>query len=390
MIRLLIRRVALVLTVLTLLAACGQTGGAANDSTAGQASPSPAAESPAAEASPSPEASPTASPSPEASPTVSPAPEATAAAEGGELVVYSGRNEQLIGPLIERFQEETGINVRVNYGNTAELAVTILEEGRNSPADIFFAQDAGALGALAEEDRLQELPDDLLARVDERFRSDDDEWVGISGRARVVIYNTNVLTETDLPESIFGFTDPQWKGRIGWAPTNGSFQSFVTALRKLEGEERAREWLEGIQANEPKVYEGNMPIVQAVGAGEIDVGFVNHYYLYRVLAEQGESFPARNYFLKNGDPGALVNIAGVGILDTARNRDAALRFVEFMLGEEAQRYFADTTYEYPLTEGVEPNAALPPLNDIQTPNIDLSDLEDLEGTLKLLQDLGIL
>ncbi len=314
---------------------------------------------------------------------------ATSAASGGELTIYSGRNEELVGKLIEQYQKETGTRVNVRYGDSAELAQTIREEA-NSPADVFFAQDAGSLGALAAEDRLQKLPDSILNRVDERFRSPEGEWVGASGRARVVVYNTRTLTETDLPGTIFGFTDPKWKGRLGWAPTNGSFQAFVTALRVLEGEDRARQWLEGIKANEPTVYENNTAIVKAVGAGEIDAGFVNHYYLFRELKEQGESFAARNYYLKNGDPGALINVAGAGILKSTQRQAAAEQFVAFLLSDAAQQYFADQTYEYPLVASVSPNPALPPLDEIQTPNLDLSRLEDLQGTLQLLQELGIL
>ena len=315
--------------------------------------------------------------------------EATSAAAGGELTVYSGRNEELVGPLIEQFETETGIQVEVRYGDTAELAATILEE-TNSPADVFFAQDAGSLGALAAEDRLQELPESILQRVEPRFRSPEGEWVGTSGRARVVVYNTSALTETDLPDTIFGFTDPTWKGRLGWAPTNASFQSFVTALRVLEGEARAREWLEGILANEPKVYENNTAIVQAAAAGEIDAGFVNHYYLFRQLAEQGDDFGARNYYLRNGDAGALINVAGAGILTSTDDQAAAERFVTFLVSDTAQQFFADETYEYPLVTSVDPSAEVPPLNEIQTPDLDLSQLEDLRGTLELLQELGIL
>lgn len=316
--------------------------------------------------------------------------EATAMAEEGDLTVYSGRNEELVGPLIEQFEAQTGIQVNVRYGDTAELAATILEEGANSPADVFFAQDAGALGALATEDRLQELPDSILQRVEPRFRSAEGEWVGASGRARVVVYNTAALTETDLPATIFGFTDPAWKGRLGWAPTNGSFQAFVTALRVLEGEERAREWLAGIQANEPKVYEGNAAVVQAAAAGEIDAGFVNHYYLFRFLKEEGVGFGARNYYLKNGDPGALINVAGAGILAGTEHQEAAEQFITFLVSDTAQQYFAEETYEYPLVTSVEPSTEVPPLSEIQTPDLDLSKLEDLQGTLTLLQDLGIL
>ena len=307
---------------------------------------------------------------------------------GGTLTVYSGRNEELVGPILERFTEDTGIEVEPRYGDTAEMANLILTEGENSPADVFFAQDAGALGAVAEAGHLAELPSELLDRVDARFRSPDGQWVGVSGRARVVVYNTETVSEDELPDTIFGFTDPAWKGRIGWAPTNGSFQAFVTALRVLEGEDRAREWLEGIQANEPSVYEGNNPALDAVISGEIDVAFINHYYLMQRLAEEPD-VPAANYFFTGGDPGALVNVAGVGILGTSDQADAAERLVDFLLSEEAQTYFADETKEYPLAAGVEADPALPSLDEIGTPDIDLSDLSDLEGTLELLQELGI-
>jgi iron(III) transport system substrate-binding protein len=313
-----------------------------------------------------------------------------ASGEEDSLVVYSGRNEELVGPIIERFEEENGIDVEVRYGNTAELAATILEEGENSPADVFFSQDAGALGAVAERGLLRGLPENTLGKVEERFRDPDGRWVGISGRARVVVYNTEALSEGDLPDSILGFTDPRWRGRIGWAPTNASFQAFVTALRITEGEEVAREWLEGIQANQPRVYEDNLPIVEATASGEIEVGFTNHYYLFRLMEERGEGVPARNFYTKNGDPGALVNVAGIGILNSTQNAAGAEEFLDFMLSEEAQQYFADETFEYPLISGVPINEELVPLSEIETPNIDLGDLEDLEGTLDLLRETGVL
>ena len=325
------------------------------------------------------------------SPSPSPSPAAAQSfdADTEALVVYSGRTEELVGPILEQFEEEAGIEVEVRYGDTAEMANLILTEGDNSPADVFFAQDAGALGALAEEGKLAPLPEEVLGAVDERFRSPAGEWVGISGRSRVVAYNTDNVSEEELPDTIFGFTEPEWSGRIGWAPTNGSFQSFVTALRVIEGEDRAREWLEGIQANEPRVYEGNNPALDAVIAGEVDVAFVNHYYLMQRLDEDPD-VPAANDFLTDGDPGALVNVAGVGILTTSDQSEAARTLVEFLLSEEAQAYFAAETKEYPLVDGVEADPALPALAEIGTPEIDLSDLSDLEGTLQLLQDVGIL
>jgi iron(III) transport system substrate-binding protein len=304
--------------------------------------------------------------------------------------VYSGRNEELVGPIIERFEEESGIDVEVRYGDTAELAATILEEGAHSPADVFLSQDAGALGAVADRGLLSPLSGEVLERVEERFRDPDGRWVGVSGRARVVAYNTEALGEEDLPDSILGFIDPEWEGRLGWAPTNGSFQAFVTALRLIEGEEVAREWLEGIEANDPQVYENNLAILQGVASGEIEAGFVNHYYLFQRQEEEGGDVPVNNYYFRNGDPGALVNVAGVGILGTSDNAPAAGEFLDFLLSEEAQQYFANETFEYPLVEGIPINEELVPLSEIETPNIDLSNLDDLEGTLELLRETGVL
>jgi iron(III) transport system substrate-binding protein len=309
---------------------------------------------------------------------------------GDTLTIYSGRSEELVGPLLEQFADETGIDVRVKYGDTGEMAATILEEGGNSPADVFFAQDAGALGALDAEGRLVALPQELLDRVDEAFRSPDGRWVGASGRARVVAYNTDAVSADELPDSILEFTDPEWKGRIGWAPTNGSFQSFVTALRLIEGEDAARAWLEGIKANDPTDYPSNDVALQAVIDGEVDVAFVNHYYLFRMKAEQGEDIPAANHYTSAGDAGSLINVAGVAVLDTAGDGDLAERFVDFLLSNEAQAYFADETYEYPLIDGVQVQASLVPLAELEPPSIDLGGLSDLEGTLDLLRDTGVL
>ena len=304
------------------------------------------------------------------------------------LTVYSGRSEELVGPIIEQFRELTGVKVEVRWGGTAELAATIMEEGDNTRADVFYAQDPGALGAL--RDRFTELPDEILGLAQPQFRADDGKWVGISGRARVVVYSTERLTEDELPESVWDFTDPKWRGRIGWAPTNGSFQVMVTGMRQLWGEGRTREWLEGIQANQPKVYPKNTPQVAGVGAGEIDVGLVNHYYLFRFLAEEGESFPARNYHPKAGDPGALMMVSGIGVLEQSEQKETALKLVEFLLSEVGQQYFASQTFEYPVIEGVRTQRVLTPISEIEAPNVELQDLSDLDGTLKLLQEAGVL
>ena len=316
---------------------------------------------------------------------------ATACGDGGESVtVYSGRSRELIAPILERFEDETGIDVRVKYAGTAELAATLIEEGGRSPADVYIAQDAGALGAVEAAGLLAPLDSELLARVPPAFRSAGGRWVGLTGRARTIVYNTEQVDPSDLPDSILEFTDPRWKGKIGWAPANGSFHAFVTALRLVHGEQAAREWLEGILANDPIEFPSNTPIVAAVGAGEIAIGFVNHYYLHRFLAEQGERFEARNHYTGPGDVGTLINVAGAAILASSDSPDAARQLVAFLLGEEAQRYFTDETFEYPLIAGVEANADLPSIADLEPVALDLSRLEDLRGTLALLRETGVL
>jgi iron(III) transport system substrate-binding protein len=326
--------------------------------------------------------------SPIGSPT--PGQQTPGATVGGTITVYSGRSEELVGPLLERFRDETGVTVQVRYGDTAELAVLLTEEGAASHADVYFAQDGGALGAVAQAGLLANLPASILERVPAAFRSPAGEWVGISGRARVVAYDTSDLGAADLPQSIDELTDEQWRGRIGWAPTNGSFQAFVTALRLMRGDDGARAWLQAMLANEPVRYDGNSQIVQAIADGEIDLGLVNHYYALRQIAEQGEGFPVRNHFLAADDQGSLINIAGAGMLASSDNPAAAQRLIEWLLGEGAQAYFAQSTFEYPLVEGVNGPPQVPPLAELQHPDIDLSDLSDLEGTLDLLREVGVL
>lgn len=314
--------------------------------------------------------------------------------DAGNLVIYSGRSESLVQPIIDQFTAATGINVEVRYGKTAEMAGVLLEEGENSPADVFYAQDPGGLGAISNAGLLAQLPDTILAQVPARFASADKTWVGISGRARVVVYNTNIITdpESQLPNDIFNFVDPKWNGRIGWAPSNGSFQAMVTAMRAAWGEEKTRDWLKGIQANNPTVYPKNTPIVAGVAAEEVDVGFVNHYYLHRFLAEEGESFPARNYFLPGGGPGSLIMVSGAGILKTAPNAANAQRFINFLLSVPAQQYFAAQTFEYPVVEGVKIDGNLSPLKELDghALNISLQELADLAGTQNMLLELGII
>jgi iron(III) transport system substrate-binding protein len=347
------RAAAMVAAVAVVLAGCGSGG----DASAPVASPAPAP---------------------------SPAPDAA-----GPLVVYSGRNENLVGALFEAFSAATGIPVEVRYGDTAELAIQIVEEGQRSPADVYFGQDAGALGALQAEGRLAALPEDLLALVDPRYRSREGRWIGITGRSRNLVVSTTLLDPADVPSSVLDLVDPRWRGLVGWASTNGSYQAFVTAMRVIEGEAATRAWLEGMLANGVQDYKNNTAIVEAVGRGEIAIGLTNNYYLPRFTAEDPE-FPAVNVYLP-GDVGGIVNVAGVGVIASSARPRAAVELVRFLLSEEVQSAFGARVdaAEFPLRRGVG-SELLPPLDGLGAPDLDLSRLEDLRGTLALLTEVGVI
>lgn len=308
--------------------------------------------------------------------------------ENPGITAYSGRIPPLIGPAIDLYEASVDRDVKVRFGDSASLAATIVEEGENSPADIFIAQDAGSLGALEEAGLLAELPPDLLERVEPRFRSEDGRWVGLTGRARTIAYGDQV-PEAELPQSPLELTDPRWEGRVGWAPQNASLQAYVTALRADRGDDIARAWLEGMVANSAREFPSNVPIRDAIASGEIDLGLINHYYVAQAIEEEGEDYPVKVSFPPE-DLGSLVNVAGIGILESSEEPERALKFIEFMLGREAQGYFAESSREYPLASGARPDPSLVPLEDIPPTEVDLSEISDLRGTLDLMREAGAL
>jgi iron(III) transport system substrate-binding protein len=308
-----------------------------------------------------------------------------------ELIVYSGRSKGLVHPIIKQFEKETGITVKVRYGNTAQLAVALLEEGEKSPADLFWAQDAGALGAVSKQGLFQTLPESTTSKVPDKFRNSEGMWIATSGRARVLAYAPERVKAEELPKSVFDLTDAKWKGRVGWAPQNASFQAFVTAMRVLEGEEKAEEWLRGMKANGAKSYPKNTPIIQALAAGEIDLGLPNHYYLMR-FKKSDANFPVEQTFFTSGDAGNLVNIAGIGVLKSSSHAEEVSSFVQYLLSPKVQQLFVSEIFEYPVTDAVIPSEKLLPLDELLklTPELNLEKLDDLEGTLKLLRKADIL
>lgn len=320
-----------------------------------------------------------------------PEPATTESTSAGEtahpLVVYSGRNKSLIEPLLERFQSQTGIATEIRYGETAELAATLLEEGAGSPCDVFIAQDAAALGALSQAGRFRTLPDDVRGRLPEGFVSPNGDWVGLSGRARVVVYNTERVDPSQLPRSLSEVTDPKYAGRFGVAPVNASFQAHMTLVHAVQGHDALLELLEKITANQPRRYPKNSAIVEAVIQGEVDWGLVNHYYLWRALKEKPDA-TARNFVMDGDEVSRFLNLAGAGAVS---ERPGSLELLRFLLSDESQRYFAEETFEYPLVEGVEASLELIPIAQQTAGQLDFARLSEvLAPTLEAISASGLL
>ena len=313
----------------------------------------------------------------------------TESAERAELVVYSGRSEELVGPLFEEFTAATGVTVNARFGDSAELAAQMLEEGDRSPAQIYFSQDAGALGAV--EELLATLPESVTSLVPQQYRATNDTWTGVTGRARVIAYDPQSVPAEQVPQSVFELTDEKWRGQVAIAPTNASFQAFVTAMRVTQGDDVTRDWLTGLVNNDVQTYEKNGLILDAVDSGQVQLGLINHYYWYEKAAEVGEdNMRAEIAFMAPKDPGSLVNVAGVGILKGAAENSTAIEFVQWLLSPNTQEWFVNNTYEYPLVEGVASAEGLPELDSLAGPDIALAQLADLPGTLNMLQDVGLL
>lgn len=335
-----------------------------------------------------------AAPAPEA---VAPEPETPAVEEAvvpvsdNYVILYSGREETLVQPLIDMFTEQTGITVDVRYAGTSELAAQLLEEGAQSPAGVFFSQDAGALGALSDAGLFVSLGEEIMSRVQPEFSSTDSSWVGVTGRARVVVYDSESVSAEDLPTDIDQVVGPQWSGKVALAPGNASFQSFVTAYRVMRGEDAADQWVSGLGINDPQIFEKNGAILEAVNDGIVPLGLINHYYWHRLAAERGaENMRAQLHFIPAGDPGSIVNVTGAGVLVSQEADLDAYTLVAFLVSDEAQRYFVENTFEYPLVPGIEGPAGVPSLFSLVVDSLDLSDLSSLAETQLLLQRYGLI
>jgi iron(III) transport system substrate-binding protein len=306
---------------------------------------------------------------------------------GRNVTLYSGRTEELVGPLIERFEAATAIDVEVRYGSSSEMAATLLTEGVDSPADLFYAQDPASLGSVA--DLMAPLPASILSLVPESFQDPDGLWVGVTVRSRVLAFNPELVPENQLPISYKDLVDPEWSGRIGVAPTNGSFIAFVSAMILTEGEEATLQWLEGLAANDPITFDGNAPIAAAVEAGDVDLGLINHYYLLQLGAEQGGT-TAQNHFFAQPDAGSLVMPSGISMLATAQNPVGSGELIAFLLSSESQTYFAETNFEYPVASGAPAPEGAPALDSLVSPSISATEMAAvLDRATDMITEAGL-
>lgn len=314
----------------------------------------------------------------------------TATAFADALVVYSGRGEALVAPLFAQFEKDTGIQLDVRYNTTASLATQLLSEQKDSPADVVFFQESGYLTLLAQAGLLKELSPTLRHQVGTSFQDENGFWIGSSARVRVLAYNTDKVKVSDLPKDLSELTHAKWRGKIGWAPTNASMQAHVSALRILWGEDATLKWLEGIKANQPMSYPKNAPIVSAVGKGEILVGWTNHYYLHQ-LKKQNPALPVANYhFPEGGKAGNILIISGAGIHQHSQKTAQAEQLIAYLIGERAQDYFANQSFEYPTRNGVAANPGVAPLSQIPFAKVTQKELANVEPTLKMLRSLGLI
>ena len=339
-------------------------------------------------------------------------PDNAATGDAGDLVIYSGRSEALVEPILDRFREETGVDVRARYGRDAELLAALEEEGDRSEADLFWANTVGALGAASNAGLMAALPDSLRS-LPGSYVPSSGLWVPVTVRFRVLAYNPGAIDESALPTSVFDLPGQEnLRGRIGWTPTYSSFQDFITAMEIVHGADSTRTWIQGIKALDPKAYPSNTPMLEALMAGEIDVALTNHYYVLRLLegGDEGEceddedeeeeeheedadhDAPVAIHRFAPGDVGNLALVTGAGRLNTGTNDANALRFLRFLLSPEAQGLAAETVHEYPVLRDAPVPSYMIPFDEAvgMSPQIDFERLRDMEGTLRLLRDEELL
>ncbi len=307
-----------------------------------------------------------------------------------KLVIYNAQHEPLLAELAPAFTEETGIEVELRNGKDLELSNQIVEEGDASPADVFLTENSPAMSQVEAAGLFSKLPHDLVTPIPAMYRPTSGLWTGFVARSTVLVYNTDLIEEAELPDSIMDLADPEWAGRISFSPTGADFQAIIAAVLVLEGEEATRAWLEGLKAN-GTVYDGNNVVLEAVDSGESEVGIVYHYYWERDRKENGDvSDSSEQYYFGDGDPGAFVSVSGAGILASSDMKDEAEQFIEFLVNEQGQQVLADSyALEFPLNPAVQLQPPVKRFSELEPPQVNVSEL-DAEKVVDLLTEVGFL
>ena len=319
------------------------------------------------------------------------APAATAELVSGELVIYSGRSEALVQPVIDAFKAQyPDVEVLLKSGSNSELANALLEEQNNPQADVFVTTELVTIQSLAQEGIFDAYRPQAADQIPAEFVGDEDVWVGLTRRARVIMYNTDLVSEEEAPKSIFDLTDPKWRGQIALAgSTNGSIQAQIAAMRQLVGEEETEAWLTGLIENEATFFGGHTDVRQAVGAGEFKIGLVNHYYYHLQKAEGspvGIVFPDQ----EADQIGLITNATAAAIVQGTDNRAAAEAFIDFLLSQEGQKLFAELNYEYPLLSGVALSPDVQPLDSFRLADVNVSQAaSDIDATFALIEKVNL-
>ncbi len=294
--------------------------------------------------------------------------------------------------LTAAFTQQTGIKVQVREGEGPDIASQILQEGADSPADIFFTENSPELNLLDEKGLLAPVDKTTLAQVPAKYSAADGDWLGVLARENVLAWNPSLIEKSALPASLLDLAKPEWKGKLGFAPSDSDFLPLVSAVIKQYGKPAALAWLDGLKDN-ATIYQDDEGAVAAVARGSVAVAIINNYYWYRLETDLGpQKIDSKVYHFKNGDIGGLVNISGAAVLKSSKHQAAAQQFLGFLVSRKAQELLgkSDIDYEYPLAPGVPPNAKLTPFDALQPPAINVSQLGDDTQAGALLQQAGLI
>jgi len=308
------------------------------------------------------------------------------------LTLYSAQHEQVVDMLIAAFTKNTGIKVQVHEGEGPDIASQILQEGADSPADVFFTENSPELILLDEKGLLAPVAPATLAQVPARYNATDGDWLGVLARENVIDYNPSLIAAGAMPASLLDLAAPAWTGKLGIAPSDADFLPLVSAMIKQYGEVKTLAWLQGLKTNS-KIYQDDESVVAAVARGDVAAGIVNNYYWARLYTDLGPAkIDSKLYHFRNGDLGGLINISGAAVLKSSKNRDAAQKFLAFLVGAQAQTLLgrSEVDFEYPLRPGIAPNPLLTPFKALAPPAIRAADLGDDQAAGALLQQAGLI